>query len=261
MNSLIETVFLSEKRKAVLILLFEKGPLPIEKIKSKLNETSVSILPQIKVLVDNNLVIQNDGVYELTILGEAVTEKVAPFVKNLHVFSKNPKFWSEHDTSEIPENLFNRIREIGDFEIIEIDLRSVYYDPNPIINEYIREAESIKTFITYYAPEYVPVYYERLMAGASLSITTSDYIVDMAKEYRTEINNLLQMDKTELYVCQADIRIAEVTVTDKMLLMVLYSTAGNLDYDFLAARSPGAVQWGNELYDYLRSRSVKRKEI
>ncbi|WNY23805.1 hypothetical protein MmiHf6_11260 [Methanimicrococcus hongohii] len=261
MNSLIETVFFSEKRKAVLILLFEKGPLPIETIKSELDETSVSILPQIKVLIDNNLIIQNDGIYQLTHLGETVAEKVSPFIKNLQVLGINPKFWSEHDTSEIPENLFNRIQEIGEFEIIEIDLRTIYYEPNPKIREHISNANSIKTFITYYAPEYVLTYYERLMAGAPVSITTSDYIVNMAKDYKTEINDLLQLDRAELNVCSADVKIAEITVTDKVLLMVLYSTAGNLDYDFLAAESPGAVQWGNELYDYLRSRSVNRKEI
>ncbi|MDL2261674.1 winged helix-turn-helix domain-containing protein [Methanimicrococcus sp. OttesenSCG-928-J09] len=261
MNSLIETVFFSEKRKAVLILLFEKGPLPIETIKSELDETSVSILPQIKVLIDNNLIIQNDGIYQLTHLGETVAEKVSPFIKNLQVLGVDPKFWSEHDTSEIPEKLFNRIQEIGEFEIIEIDLRTIYYEPNSIIYEHIKNADSIKTFITYYAPEYVPIYYERLMAGAPVSITTSDYIVNMAKDYKTEINNLLQLDRAELNVCSADVKIAEVTVTDKIFLMVLYSTAGNLDYDFLAAESPSAVQWGNELYDYLRSRSINRKEI
>ncbi|MDR2943692.1 MAG: winged helix-turn-helix domain-containing protein [Methanosarcinales archaeon] len=261
MNSLIEIIFFSEKRKAVLILLFEKGPLPIETIKSELNETSVSILPQIKVLIDSNLVIQNDGIYQLTHLGETVTEKVSPFVKNLQVLSVDPKFWSEHDTGEIPEKLFNRIQEIGDFKIIEIDLRTIYYEPNPIILEHLNNANSIKTFITYYAPEYVTIYYERLLSGAPVSITTSDYIVNMAKDYKNEINNLLQLDRAELNICSADIKIAEVTVTDKILLMVLYSTSGNLDYDFLAAESPSAVQWGNELYEYLKSRSVNKKEI
>ena len=97
MNSLIETVFFSEKRKAVLILLFEKGALSIDTIKSELDETSVSILPQIKVLIDNQLIVQNEGLYQLTHLGETITKKVSPFVKNLQVFSVNPKFWSEHD--------------------------------------------------------------------------------------------------------------------------------------------------------------------
>ena len=261
MNSLIETVFFSEKRKAVLILLFEKGPLPIETIKAELDETSVSILPQIKVLIDNNLIVQNDGIYQLTHLGETIAEKVSPFIKNLQVLSGNPKFWSEHDTSEIPEKLFSRIQEIGDFEIVEIDLRTIYYEPNSTIYNQLKKAESIKTFITYYAPEYVPIYYERLMAGVPVSITTSDYIINMAKDYKAEVNNLLQLSRAELNVCPADVKIAEITVTDSALLMVLYSTSGNLDYDILTAESPGAVQWGNELYDYLRSRSVNKKEI
>lgn len=261
MSSLIETVFFSEKRKAVLILLFEKGSLPIDTIKSELNETSVSILPQIKVLIDNQLIVQNEGLYRLTHLGAIITKKVYPFVKNLQVLSVNPKFWSEHDTGEIPTELFNRIDEIGDFEIIEIDLRTIYYEPNQTVYEHIRKAESIKTFITYYAPEYVPIYYERLMKGIPVSITTSDYIINIAKDYKKDINEMLQMENAELNVCPADLKIAEVTVTDKILLMVLYSTAGNLDYDFLAAESPSAVSWGNELYEYLKSRSVNKKEI
>ncbi|MDY0267133.1 MAG: winged helix-turn-helix domain-containing protein [Methanimicrococcus sp.] len=261
MNSLIETVFFSEKRKAVLILLFEKGALSIDTIKSELDETSVSILPQIKVLIDNQLIVQNEGLYQLTHLGETITKKVSPFVKNLQVFSVNPKFWSEHDISEIPPDLLNRIDEIGKFEIIEIDLRTIYYEPNPIVYEHIRKAESVKTFITYYAPEYVPIYYDRIMKGKPVSITTSDYIVNMAKDYKKEVNELLKMENTELNVCPADLKIAEVTVTDKIFLMVLYSTAGNLDYDFLAAESPSAVRWGNELYEYLKSRSANKKEI
>ena len=261
MNSLIETIFFSEKRKAVLILLFEKGPLPIDTIKSELDETSVSILPQIKILVDNNLIIQYDGIYQLTHLGEMVAEKVSPFIKNLQVLGANPKYWSEHDTSGIPKNLLSRIQEIGEYEIIEVDLRTIYYEPNPKIWEYIKSAQSIKTFITYYAPEYVSVYYGRLMEEAPVSITTSNYIIDMAKDYKAEINQLLQLDRAELNVCSADVKIAEVTVTDRVLLMVLYSTAGNLDYNFLKAESPSAVQWGNELYDYLRSQSVNKKEI
>ncbi|MDV0447854.1 hypothetical protein MsAg5_17710 [Methanosarcinaceae archaeon Ag5] len=261
MNSLIDTVFFSEKRKAVLLLLLEKETLTLEDIKIELNETSVSVLPQIKVLIDRKLVIQEDGKYKLSMLGKIVTENVSPFVKNLSVLGKDSCFWSEHDLSPIPDKLLQRIGDIGNFEIINVDLRSVYYEPNPIINSFIKNAQTVKTFITYYAPEYAPAYYERLMAGYPLSVITTNYIVDMAAKYRNEINDLLRLDHAELYICSADTKIAEVTVTNEVLLLFLYSTSGNLDYTFLASCEPGAVAWGEELFEYLKSRSGRKKEI
>ncbi|WNY25659.1 winged helix-turn-helix domain-containing protein [Methanolapillus millepedarum] len=261
MNSLIDTVFFSEKRKAVLLLLLKNEIMTLDDIKSELNETSVSILPQIKILIDRKLVTQEDGKYKLSMLGKIITENVSPFVKNLSVLVKDSCFWSEHELSPIPDKLLKRIGDIGNFEIINVDLRSVYYEPNPIINNHIKNAESIKTFITYYAPEYAPAYYERLVAGAPISVITTNYIVDMAAKYRNEINDLLRRDNTELYICSADTKIAEVTVTDKILLLFFYSTSGNLDYSYLISCEPGAVAWGEEFFEYLKSRSGRKKEI
>jgi predicted transcriptional regulator len=261
MNSFIETVFFSEKRKSVLILLFEKGPLTIEMIRSKLNETSVSILPQIKILIDQKLIVQNDGVYQLTKLGEIVVEKTGPFIKNLQVFEKNTEFWNEHDISEIPEKLIKRIRDIGDFEIAKVDLHSVNYKPSPIINENIQNAEVIKTFITHYTPEYVPVYYDCLMRNVPVTIITNENIIKKADDYKSEVNRLLKQENVELRVFSDEIRIAGVTVTDKMLLLVLYSITGNLDYAVLISKTPSAIAWGNELFDYLRNMSQRKMFI
>jgi predicted transcriptional regulator len=240
MNSFIETVFFSEKRKSVLILLFENGPMTIEMLRSELDETSVSILPQIKILIDQKLIVQNDIVYRLTKLGEIIVEKTGPFIKNLQVFEKDTDFWNEHDISEIPEKFSKRISDIGEFEIIEVDLSSVHYKPNPIIEEHMRNADSIKTFITYNAQEYVPVYYERLMKNVPMTIITNRSLLEQASEYKSEINMLLKRENAELYIFPDDIRIAEVTVTDKMLLLLLYSIPRNLDYTFLLSQSPSA---------------------
>ncbi|MCL2142608.1 MAG: winged helix-turn-helix domain-containing protein [Methanimicrococcus sp.] len=261
MNSFIETVFFSEKRKSVLILLFEKGPMTIEMIRSKLNETSVSILPQIKILIDQKLIIQNGGIYQLTRLGEVIVEKTGPFIKNLQVFEKNTAFWNEHDISEIPEKLIKKIRDIGDFEVVKLDLHSVNYKPSPIINENIQNAESIKTLITYYTPEYVPVYYDCVMKDIPVTIITNENILNKANDYKSEINQILKQKNAELYILPEEIRIAGVTVTDKVLFLVLYSVTGNLDYEFLTSKTPSAIQWGNELFEYLKNLSQRKMFI
>ncbi len=47
-NSLLELIFLSEKRKNLLLFLKEGGPKNIEEIKTNLDTSAVAILPQIK---------------------------------------------------------------------------------------------------------------------------------------------------------------------------------------------------------------------
>ena len=261
MNSFIETVFFSEKRKSVLVLLFEKGPLTIEMIRSELNETSVSILPQIKILIDQKLIIQNSGVYQLTKLGEIIVEKTGPFIKNLQAFERNTAFWNEHDISEIPEKLIKKIFDLGDFEVIKMDLHSVNYKPSPFIKENIQNAASIKTFISFYAPEYVPVYYEYLMKNTPMTVITNANIIKKADDYKSEINQFLKRENIELHVFPEEIRIAGVTITDKVLILVLYSIAGNRDYSFLISKTPSAIQWGSELFEYLKNMSQRKMFI
>ncbi|MHC1576478.1 MAG: ArsR family transcriptional regulator, partial [Methanosarcinaceae archaeon] len=68
-SKLTETIFLSDKREKLLLLL-QDGPVSIKTIRSSLNTTSSSILPQIKKLRDMGLVSKDDnGIYELTTVG------------------------------------------------------------------------------------------------------------------------------------------------------------------------------------------------
>ena len=48
-SSLCDTIWLSEKRKNLLLLLME-GPRDIEQIKTSLNVTAKAMMPQIKIL-------------------------------------------------------------------------------------------------------------------------------------------------------------------------------------------------------------------
>ncbi|MDY0245375.1 MAG: ArsR family transcriptional regulator, partial [Methanosarcina mazei] len=64
-NSLLELIFLSEKRKNLLLFLKE-GPKNIEEIKTNLDTSAVAILPQIKKLRDDSLVFRTEDSYFLS---------------------------------------------------------------------------------------------------------------------------------------------------------------------------------------------------
>jgi len=58
-SSLIDLVFRSDKRKNLLILL-DSGSKSIDEIRDELDVTATSILPQIKKLIDSDLIVQED---------------------------------------------------------------------------------------------------------------------------------------------------------------------------------------------------------
>jgi len=103
MNSqLLELIFLSEKRKN-LILFLKDGPKSISEIKESLNVGLVAILPQLKKLRESSLVLKAGDVYNLSPLGIAVAGKMQPMIDVLNVFGSKYEYWANHAVESIPD--------------------------------------------------------------------------------------------------------------------------------------------------------------
>ncbi|MBO4302871.1 winged helix-turn-helix domain-containing protein [Methanosarcinaceae archaeon] len=262
MNPLFDTVFYSEKRRSVMLLLLE-SPRDLNFLKKELHETSVSLLPQIKRLIDDGIVIhdQASGEYRLTMIGDLIAKKIRPFIRKIEVIDRDPEFWAAYDLSAVPGPLLDRLSEIGRFSITEIDLRSVYFTVDTEFCRMIAEADSVKTFTTFNLAEYIPVYYERLTAGIPMTIMTTSTLIERGRPYFDRINELLKMPDVFLYESPSDIKICELTVTDKVLLLSFYPAKDDLNLRYLVSYEESAIRWGNDLFDYLKSLSVRKTEL
>ncbi|HEY3362051.1 MAG TPA: ArsR family transcriptional regulator [Methanosarcina sp.] len=81
MRSTLITILLSSEKRTDLLLLLKEKPRTIEEINNKLDTNSVSILPQLKKLKENGLVVQQDKIYELSLLGKIIVRKMESLVK------------------------------------------------------------------------------------------------------------------------------------------------------------------------------------
>lgn len=100
-SSLLDLILFSEKRKDFLLLLKE-GPKSIEEILEKLQVSRTALLPQIKKLKEENLVIHENEMYRLSLIGEIIVEKMQPLLYTLAIFEKNEDFWAERKLTPIP---------------------------------------------------------------------------------------------------------------------------------------------------------------
>jgi predicted transcriptional regulator len=81
MRSPLITILLSSEKRTELLLFLEERPRTIEEINNELDTNSVAILPQLKKLKENGLVIQQDKIYDLSLLGKIIVRKMESLVK------------------------------------------------------------------------------------------------------------------------------------------------------------------------------------
>lgn len=258
-SSLIDLVFRSDKRKNLLIFL-DSGSKNIDEIRNALDVTATSILPQIKKLIDNDLIIQEDRMYKLTVLGEFIIKKIKPLISALEVVEKNNSYWTGHDLNAIPRHLLERISELGNCTLIEPDLNHIY-EPSQKIIDSMSNAKQVSTFASYFNPAYLPLYVELGRKDAELSLNFTQSVWDhLSNEHSNMINELMGMDNVSLYVSKEGVKPTEVTVTDRIMLLGLFDKKGKFDQQFIMSSEQSAISWGHELFDYFKrlSRQVNK---
>jgi predicted transcriptional regulator len=259
-SSLIDLVFRSDKRKNLLMLL-DSGSKNIDDIREELDVTATSILPQIKKLIDNDLIVQEDRMYKLTVLGEFIIKKVKPLISALDVVEKNNSYWTGHDLNSIPRHLLERISELGDCTLVEPDLNHIY-EPSQKIIDSMLDAKKVATFASYFNPAYLPLYVELGRKEAELSLNFTQSVWDhLSQEHSIMINELMDMDNVSLYVSKEGIKLTEITVTEKIMLLGLFDKKGKFDQQFIMSFKPGALKWGQELFDYFRRLSKQVNKV
>lgn len=83
------TILLSSEKRTDLLLLLKKKPQTIEEINDELDTNSVAILPHLKKLKENGLVVQEDRVYDLSLLGKIIVRKMESLVKAFRHLENN----------------------------------------------------------------------------------------------------------------------------------------------------------------------------
>ena len=110
-KTLTDLLFMSKKRKDLLLLL-KKGSKNIDEIVDELHVNPTGMLPQIKKLKEEYLIIQNDRDYVLSSLGEILVEKMEPLLDILEVIEENEDFWQERDLSGVQTTFLERLNEL-----------------------------------------------------------------------------------------------------------------------------------------------------
>jgi predicted transcriptional regulator len=262
MNSpLLELIFLSEKRKD-LILFLSDGPKSISIIKKSLNVGLVAILPQLKKLRENSLILKTGDIYSLSPLGIAVADRMQPIISVLALLESNYEYWSNHAVESIPDPLRKRIGELANCTFSEPPDRTRLFEPHREFVENLMKSEKISGIASVFHPLYPSLFLTFAKNGVDVSLLVTRPIYERIKEeYGAELSEFLKFENASFYVCSKKIELA-YAVTDRFLSLTLPFSDGTYDHkeDVLCFDSD-ALQWGEDLFAYYRNISDKITKI
>ncbi len=252
-HELTDVVFRSQKRRDLLLLLGEE-PRTMEEIKTLLDVSPTAILPQIKRLTDSDLVIQKNGSYELTDMGDQVFKKVQSLVNVLTLLERD-NYWIEHDLSGIPQYLLDRIGDLKDCKLVEADPSQIFEPSTELLN-FFSSSRYLMVFSSFYRPEFLPLYTKlgRMESKVTL-IFTESVLEKILHNYEKKIRKLATLQNTELFVCNDGVKLAELMVSDRGMMISLFDSNGRFYHNYMSCSEPEAVNWARELFEFYKSRA------
>jgi predicted transcriptional regulator len=258
---LIELIFLSDKRKQLLLFL-RSGSKNMDEITEALHVTSTSILPQIKKLKDMSLVIQEDKSYTLSLIGKVLVEKMQPLISTIELFEDNFEYWSEKDLQDLSTSFKKRLGELRKCKLIQPDLDRMF-ELDPEVMENLSSSAYIFEAIAYFHPPMISLCQELAKKGIEFSLLMSEsvyerYYTDYAEDFRS----MLTLENVKFFLYPGELKIAGLTVTDKFFMISLFpKNQRHFDRESLICYESSALELGTELFNELLLNSTQITEI
>ncbi|TGC08997.1 helix-turn-helix transcriptional regulator [Methanolobus halotolerans] len=260
-SSLLEMVWFSEKRRKLLLLLLD-GPKSPEEIKKAFGVNWRSLILPLKELREEELILNENGNYQLSVIGKLITESVKPMDEVLNMFEGNTEYWANRNLTAIPQQLRDRIGEIGNYQVIEPDLNHMFDPPEQVFSR-LRESGFVYSIFSIYHPLYMPLYCELAEKGTRVSLIVTEPVLErMNEDCKKEKEKMEQLQNTNLFLYRtgnAGMIPPSVVVSDRIFMASFFSLSGKYDHRDVVSFTESSMEWGEELFESYKLRSYELK--
>ncbi len=254
-SCLIKTIFLSEKRKNVLVLLLKEGPKNIDEIKETLDFNSSALMPQIKKLLKWDLVTYDpvENVYKLSDMGVLIVEKIEEFLNIINIYVENHEYWETRDLSEIPYHMRKRIGNLEHCELLEAD-RDCLFEFHPVFVDNVLASKYIMMASSTFQPQTVSIFSRLLKNESKVSFVLTKQVFDkFFDDFPDQFKCFLSHENMSISMRSGHIGPLTLVVTDTFMALWLFDKNGRFDGTTLISYEESALKWGRELFTYYSS--------
>jgi predicted transcriptional regulator len=251
---------MSEKRKNLMLLL-RTGPKTMAEVLEVLDVTRHALLPQIKILSENGLVVKDKDICRLSEIGSIVVEDMVPLIGTLKVLEKNYDYWTEHELDAIPPQLLRRIRELKNCKMVEPDINDMF-ELNKDLIVRARESKFIMGATAFLHPSFPSFILDLVKNDIDVSIILAENALEKHKlAYGEELNVFLQSTRGRVFVYPENMKLAALFIAEEFLMICLFDKSGKYDRKDLVFCNADALNWGLELFEHYLTRSYRITEL
>lgn len=255
---LIDLLFMSQKRKDLLLLL-KDGERTIEEIVDLLNVTPTGMLPQIKKLKDEFLVIQDDRKYRLTPLAEILVEKMQPLIDTLEVIEENKIFWQERDLSDLSPAFLERLNELKPYSLVKPDPDKIFEIPSVFLKN-IEKSKNILSLFSIFHPALSGTFLRIEDDNIEITLIVTKRIYERLKnDFQEELKLYLARKNKQLFVCADEMKIAMMTKTNCFIMADFLTWKGEYDQQSIVAFEPASLKLAEDLILHYKNKAQEIK--
>ncbi|TQD28405.1 winged helix-turn-helix domain-containing protein [Methanolobus vulcani] len=255
-SSLTETIWFSEKRRKILLLLLD-GPKKPEEMKEAFGVAWRSLILPLKELREAELVCNPEGMYELSYIGKLIAETVKPVNGILNLFEKDTDYWVKRDLNAIPKYLLDRMGEIEDCIIAEPELNDMF-EPPVEFTEGLLHSKYVHSVFSIYHPLYPPFYSELAEKETEVSIVLTQSVMQrMLEDKDKELQKMRDSQNTKLFLYEKDVCPPSMVVTDNFISASFFNVNGRYDHRDIMSYSRSSRNWGEEMFKHYQNMATE----
>jgi len=239
-----------------LILSLKAGRKPLSELRDLLGVSSTTAIHALRELEHGKLICEDeDRNYALTKIGEIVALKVYDLLQTVEVLQKFERFWHEHDLSDIPLPLLQRIGELQNSKPL-MGTPTDMFKLHATSLQVLEHANEVKGIYPIFNLEYLTAIEEavvRRRIAVELVITNAvlESLIGIIETEKTFLE-LVHQPNFLVFATESDLKLA-LTLTDSVLYLGLFARDGLYDYNrALISDDTAALAWGRDLHEYYR---------
>jgi predicted transcriptional regulator len=253
-KALIDLLFMSQKRKDLLLLL-KNGEKTIEEIVDTLNVNPTGMLPQIKKLKEEHLVLQEDREYRLTPLAEIVVEKMEPLLDTLQVIEENTDYWQERDLTALPRIFLERLNELKCCFLVRPDPDNIF-EPPAVFLENIRKSKRILSFSSIFHPVFSEMFLANQDEDTEITLIVTGKIYERLKtDFENELKLYQAREENRLFIGTSETKVAMLVKTEHFMAADFLTSKGSFDQETIIGFEPAAMKWAEDLILHYREQA------
>jgi predicted transcriptional regulator len=209
----------------------------------ELDSNAPNVSAKAKDLEALNFITRDNGYYQLTPIGQAVRYKLIDSMNLFATLIQFKDYWKGRKLEAIPEPM---LWDLGNFVDSEL-VKNGPNDPAAVKNCLVSQLQAAKNRVRAVISTSYSGYFDELerlaCSGKDVEVVVTRNLVDELKKRSFKLFCVKENG-------------AEVTLSPDFVALGLEPRYTNIPDSLLVSKNPRAVNWGRELFEYYKSRSV-----